>query len=390
MAKTKFNPIIVVLIILVFVVIAKQKGFMGAEICPDYTLGKTVIFRTNNVYGTYYNELNNWVAIDRDGDGQLEGWLYDSYSLGSCVGRGGDVITTTLEGYEIKKEIGYGEDILICGAADSNQDVEFAGPQTIGELSTLPIYPYCANNQEIYSEPTICSDGTPFNTCSSTKPLYCDNGNLINRCSVCGCNIGFICSDEQCVQGSNLRLKNIVNARVSGITGFGNYPTGSLLRLFIVGDGVAPYYPFGTYDLSGYIDGEVTDPGQQPSTDDMLMVKVYDTVQTLNFNSGILQIDYVSDNGSVNNFNIYFPNGLNNLKSFYVSVTGETYYDLALTQSACTTANGCILTSCTIPGDTAPCNVITRSELGTIINNWISGSVTRIDLGTAIQAWVNG
>lgn len=33
-----------------------------------------------------------------------------------------------------------------------------------------------------------CSDGTPYNECSTTKPKYCDNGVLIDNCQVCGCD----------------------------------------------------------------------------------------------------------------------------------------------------------------------------------------------------------
>ena len=32
-----------------------------------------------------------------------------------------------------------------------------------------------------------CSDGTNYSQCSSTKPKYCDNGNLIDNCDACGC-----------------------------------------------------------------------------------------------------------------------------------------------------------------------------------------------------------
>ncbi len=38
-----------------------------------------------------------------------------------------------------------------------------------------------------------CSDGTSYGECSSTKPKYCDNGNLINNCQVCGCLSGQTC-----------------------------------------------------------------------------------------------------------------------------------------------------------------------------------------------------
>ncbi len=44
-----------------------------------------------------------------------------------------------------------------------------------------------------------CSDGTSYNQCSTNKPLYCDNGSLINKCSICGCPSGEESqSDESC------------------------------------------------------------------------------------------------------------------------------------------------------------------------------------------------
>ena len=59
---------------------------------------------------------------------------------------------------------------------------------------------YWQENSQCDVEPTTCSDGTPRNTCSSTKPKYCDsNGNLINDCIDCGCFAGQDCqSDGSC------------------------------------------------------------------------------------------------------------------------------------------------------------------------------------------------
>ncbi len=42
-------------------------------------------------------------------------------------------------------------------------------------------------------ETNACSDGTPYGECSSTKPLYCDNGLLTDKCSSCGCPSGTTC-----------------------------------------------------------------------------------------------------------------------------------------------------------------------------------------------------
>jgi hypothetical protein len=53
--------------------------------------------------------------------------------------------------------------------------------------------------------PSNCSDGTPHNGCSANRPLYCDNGNLVNRCSVCGCPANQVCLfNETCQVISNV------------------------------------------------------------------------------------------------------------------------------------------------------------------------------------------
>ncbi len=45
-----------------------------------------------------------------------------------------------------------------------------------------------------------CSDETLYGECSSTKPYYCNNGNLIPKCLLCGCSSGQNCysTTEQC------------------------------------------------------------------------------------------------------------------------------------------------------------------------------------------------
>jgi hypothetical protein len=61
-----------------------------------------------------------------------------------------------------------------------------------------------------------CSDNTDFNKCSSTKPKFCNNGILINRCDLCGCaNNGECQEDNSCIskppviQSNNLTLVDI-------------------------------------------------------------------------------------------------------------------------------------------------------------------------------------
>lgn len=54
-----------------------------------------------------------------------------------------------------------------------------------------------------------CVGNIPHDSCSSTKPLYCDDGNLIYKCTECGCNEGETCTEfgtcaalERCADGS--------------------------------------------------------------------------------------------------------------------------------------------------------------------------------------------
>ncbi|MEA3342721.1 MAG: C1 family peptidase, partial [archaeon] len=51
-----------------------------------------------------------------------------------------------------------------------------------------------------------CSDGTPYGECSSTKPKYCDNGNLVNKPSNCGCPSGYANCDSTDSNGCEVNL----------------------------------------------------------------------------------------------------------------------------------------------------------------------------------------
>ena len=44
-----------------------------------------------------------------------------------------------------------------------------------------------------------CSDGTEYGQCSVSKPLFCNNGNLINKAGVCGCPYGKVAQGDSCV-----------------------------------------------------------------------------------------------------------------------------------------------------------------------------------------------
>jgi len=50
-------------------------------------------------------------------------------------------------------------------------------------------------------KPTVqkCTDGTPYGQCSVNKPKYCENGNLVDKSSLCGCPAGYKISDNYCL-----------------------------------------------------------------------------------------------------------------------------------------------------------------------------------------------
>jgi hypothetical protein len=54
-----------------------------------------------------------------------------------------------------------------------------------------------------------CSDSTLFKQCSTNKPKYCDNGNLIDKCSSCGCPSGKQCqSNGSCTVSPQATCQN--------------------------------------------------------------------------------------------------------------------------------------------------------------------------------------
>jgi len=55
--------------------------------------------------------------------------------------------------------------------------------------------------EKIEEKPIIqkCTDGTLYTQCSSDKPKYCDNGNLVDKCSICGCPSNQVCqANDSC------------------------------------------------------------------------------------------------------------------------------------------------------------------------------------------------
>ncbi len=74
-----------------------------------------------------------------------------------------------------------------------------------------------------------CTDGTSYNNCSITKPLFCSNGTLINDCTSCGCSSGQSCNttSKTCYATPNVTCSDTDggNYYVKGIVTFSNSST---------------------------------------------------------------------------------------------------------------------------------------------------------------------
>lgn len=69
----------------------------------------------------------------------------------------------------------------------------------IHEIKLISDYASAIISVNVTKTGPACSDGTPYGQCSASKPLFCNSGVLINKCSVCGCSGSGICqADESC------------------------------------------------------------------------------------------------------------------------------------------------------------------------------------------------
>jgi len=72
--------------------------------------------------------------------------------------------------------------------------------KSVSSLSDLQVnkWFYNSSDKNLYVMgglilPNRCVDGTISGKCSPTKPKYCDDGNLIDKCTQCGCDSGYEC-----------------------------------------------------------------------------------------------------------------------------------------------------------------------------------------------------
>lgn len=98
-----------------------------------------------------------------------------------------------------------GNGYQICGNYDTDSCLEWS--LVIG----CPTNTMCQNGNCIQQvqQKQECADGTLYGQCSINEPQYCDNGNLVNKASLCGCSSGYKISDNQCIIDTSIKYKKI-------------------------------------------------------------------------------------------------------------------------------------------------------------------------------------
>ncbi len=59
---------------------------------------------------------------------------------------------------------------------------------------------YLEKNTSWKGSPEKCADGTLLNKCSNTRPMYCMNGLLVEKASLCGCPDGYAVDQSRCIK----------------------------------------------------------------------------------------------------------------------------------------------------------------------------------------------
>jgi len=55
--------------------------------------------------------------------------------------------------------------------------------------------------QTFENDPRVCADGSLNGECSSLiKPKFCVYGALVDYCELCGCDVGEVCQNRECVK----------------------------------------------------------------------------------------------------------------------------------------------------------------------------------------------
>lgn len=84
-------------------------------------------------------------------------------------------------------------------------------------VTNCPTNTVCQNGSCVQQK---CADGTPYKQCSANKPKFCDNGNLVDKCNVCGCLSNYYCDESSilCRAGEKIDMLIFLSPQYSADT----------------------------------------------------------------------------------------------------------------------------------------------------------------------------
>ena len=225
-------------------------GFHNSKISTKGELMQFVNMMANSDYSEeiFLQKANHLgVALDSQGKLRLKRYTFGAFLLGYQPGRsfykfGGDGEHTYLhetelnnDPQEINLDFGkplhdkyakegevfkrtFAKGVVYVNMENSSQKITLSSKLILmnggrigktyekGEKYTIP-----AKDAAFFFNPSLeaatCSDATPYWQCSKNKPLLCGHGELINKCSQCGCPQNQICQTD----GSCKILKKTYN-----------------------------------------------------------------------------------------------------------------------------------------------------------------------------------
>jgi len=165
--------------------------------CPYFGENREEFFPrlSESYFQDSYMALN--LTLERFGKGYhepLNQFLFfaDIYSLGSNM----------TKFYRLDRD-GFMEESHAFVRRDARGHINFLGSGEFRYYFSLDQYGNVMSVSKELPEPTlpeVCNDGTIYGECSLDKPLYCEEGELADKCSVCGCEKGYYCENERCVE----------------------------------------------------------------------------------------------------------------------------------------------------------------------------------------------
>ena len=228
-------------------------------------------------------------------------------------------------------------------------DAEYCDPAVIASCSRISL-PLQNPSIAYFFQEDDCVDGTPWESCSTDKPLYCDtNLNLVNDCTNCGCSLDYYGNEGLCEVDESCTVQSYDASFTSEVGGVGE----SVLiidRITNLAEPVGDTTPVsgatGLYMYSGYCD-DVFEAGYNAGDtwwtalywgcvgEEQMRLDISDWPAGFTFDNAYMTITYdYTPSGQTVQTGLTLDMALPNTQytgTIYVGITGCIYSDQAVT-----------------------------------------------------------